>query len=75
MENGHYTNYFKYTPIKGTPADCPMAPRAKYSTGLTDNVSGNEQRTHRKGAILLSTCVCYLITDSFSPTVFFMLLK
>lgn len=44
MENGHYTNYFKYTPTKGTPADCPMAPRAKYSIGLTDNVSGNEQR-------------------------------
>lgn len=75
MENVHYTNYLKYTSSKGTLADCPVAPKAKYSRLLTDSVSGNEPRGRRKGAILHSTFVCCLITESFPPIVFFMLLK
>jgi len=42
MASGNYTNYFKYMSAKGTPADCPVVPRAKYSTGLMDSFSGNE---------------------------------
>lgn len=53
---------------KCTPADCPVAPRAKYSTGLMDSFPGNEWRAQQKGVILHSALV---FTEFFLYCVFY----